>query len=159
MQNPPVPQHAWLRQLLGSWTYESEAVMGPGEPPMTFTGNEKVRMLGDLWVICEGEIAGEEVGHTVMTLGFDPPRGRFVGTFVGSMMTHLWIYDGSLDPSERILTLEAEGPSFTQEGQMVLYRDVIEIVDVDHRTLSSYAPGAEGQWVRFMQSRYQRVGS
>ena len=45
----------------------------------------------------------------MMSLGFDPQKGRFVGTFIGSMMTHLWIYDGALDASGQALILDAEG--------------------------------------------------
>jgi Protein of unknown function (DUF1579) len=54
------------------------------------------------------------------------------------MMTHLWVYDGALDPSERALTLEAEGPTD------------------DHRVLSSYTLGADGTWQQFMTVRYRR---
>lgn len=46
---------------------------------------------------------------TIMTIGYDPHRQRFVGTFVASMMTHLWMYEGALDDGERVLTLETEG--------------------------------------------------
>ena len=31
------------------------------------------------------------------TLGYDPAKKKYVGTFIASVMTHLWIYSGSLD--------------------------------------------------------------
>jgi Protein of unknown function (DUF1579) len=31
-------------------------------------------------------------------------KKRFVGTWIGSMMTYMWVYDGELDRSERVLT-------------------------------------------------------
>ena len=37
----------------------------------------------------------------IMTLGYDPQKKRFVGTLIGSMMTHLWVYDGALDAGRR----------------------------------------------------------
>jgi uncharacterized protein DUF1579 len=46
-----------------------------------------------------------------MTLGYDPEKKQYVGTWVGSMMSYLWVYDGSLDAEEKVLTLNAEGPS------------------------------------------------
>ncbi len=65
-----------------------------------------MRSLGGLWVLCEGrcEMPGGGAGTTVMTLGFDPARGLFVGTFIASMMTHLWLYEGGLDPELTVLT-------------------------------------------------------
>jgi hypothetical protein len=88
-------------------------------------------------------------------------RGRFVGTWVGSMMTHMWVYDGALDEAGKVLTLESEGPDMSPDavpGRMLLYRDVIELVSDDHRVLRSYARGADGQWQHFMTTHYRRTG-
>ena len=154
-------QHQWLSRLIGEWTYETEAIMTPGEPAMKFSGSEVVRSLGELWVLCEGqgEMPGGEIGHTIMTLGYDPRVGHFVGSFIGSMMTHLWIYEGALDATGRVLTLGAEGPSFTEEGKLARYRDVIEIYSADHRRLSSSALRDDGTWYEFMTAHVRRVGS
>jgi hypothetical protein len=97
-----------------------------------FAGSESVRSIGDFWVQCAGRGQMRDVSDTgdtaikVMTLGYDPHKGRFVGTWIGSMMAHLWIYDGSLDTSERALTLNAEGPNFAAEGKIGKFKDVIE---------------------------------
>jgi hypothetical protein len=50
-----------------------------------------------------------------MSIGWDPERGRFIGTFPSSMMAYLWLYDGVLEADGRVLTLSAEGPSYTDE--------------------------------------------
>ena len=155
----PQREHAWLQQLVGEWTYEHEATMGPDQPPMKATGTESVRSLGGLWTLAEGQgTTPDGAGCTMfMTLGFDPQKGRFVGTFVASMMTYLWVYDGWLDASERVLTLEADGPSFTDPGAMAKYRDVVEIVSEDHRTLRSSVLGDDGEWHEFMLAHYRRT--
>ena len=54
---------------------------------------------------------------TQITLGYDPAKKRFVGTWLGSMMTHLWIYDGELSADERTLTLSSEGPQHDRREQ------------------------------------------
>ena len=131
----------------------------PGKPPEKFAGTDSVRKLGDIWVLCEGRgnMPGGGIGTTLMTLGYDPARKCFVGTFVGSMMTHLWIYDGGqLDAAGKTLTLNAEGPSFAEVGKMAKYQDIIEFVSDDHRTLSSQTLGDDGQWQRFMTAHYRR---
>src|SRR5688572_22986296 len=116
----PQKEHHWLQKLVGDWTYEAEATMKPGDPPVKSTGSESVRSLGSLWVVAEGqgEMPGCGPATTVMTLGYDPQKKRYVGTWVGSMMTHFWIYDGALDTSEQVLTLDTEGPSMAGDGKM-----------------------------------------
>jgi len=92
-----------------------------------------------------------------MTLGYDPQKKRYVGTFIGSMMTHLWVYDGALDAAERVLTLDAEGPSMAAEGKMAKYQDVIELKSDDHRMLTSHVLGDDGTWHQFMTANYRRT--
>ena len=91
-----------------------------------------------------------------MTLGYDPARKRFVGTFIGSMMTHLWVYDGALDAAGKVLTLDAEGPTSPAEGKMAKYQDIIEFKSDDHRVLSSQMLGDDGKWHHFMTANYRR---
>jgi hypothetical protein len=159
MHAEPQKEHAWLQKLVGEWTTEAEAVMGPGKPPEKFTGTERVRPVGGLWVMCEGrgEMPGGGAATTVMTLGYDPAKKRYVGTFLGSMMTHLWVYDGGLDPAGRVLTLDTEGPSFGDPGKMATYKDVIEFKGDDHRVLTSHLLGEDGQWHGFMTAHYRRT--
>ena len=158
MDAKPQKQHQWLEQLVGDWTSEAECSMEPGKPAETFRGTERVRSLGGLWVVAEGqgEMPGGGPATTVMSLGYDPLTQRFTGTFIGSMMTHLWIYDGALDAAERVLTLEADGPSMADQTKMATYRDVIEFKSPDHRVLTSHARGDDGQWYAFMTAHYRR---
>ncbi len=157
MQAQPQQEHRWLQQLVGEWTFEGEAI-GPDQQAMRQTGTERVRSLGDLWIVAEGEgdMPGGGPATWMMTLGYDPQQERYLGTWVGSMMTHLWVYEGQLDETGKTLPLEAEGPGMTP-GSTARYRDVIELVSDDHRTLTSYVLGDDGQWHRFMTVDYRRV--
>jgi hypothetical protein len=158
MQAKPQKEHEWLHKLIGDWSFESECIMGPDQPAVKFGGTESVRSLGGLWVLCEGQGESPEgISQSIMTLGYDPAKKRYVGTFIASMMTYLWVYDGALDPEGLVLTLDAEGPSFTAEGKIVKYKDVIEFKSDDHRVLSSHTPGDAGQWHCFMTAHYRRV--
>lgn len=152
----PQSEHQWLQRLVGEWTYEHECIMGPDQPPMKATGIDTVRSLGGLWMLCEGkgEMPGGGTATSIMTLGYDPAKKRFVGTFIASIMTHLWIYEGTLEGN--VLTLDCEGPSFAGDGTMARYQDIIEFKSDDHRTLSSQVLGADGKWNRFMTAHYRR---
>ncbi|MGH8727713.1 MAG: DUF1579 domain-containing protein, partial [Burkholderiales bacterium] len=93
----------------------------------------------------------------LITLGYDPQRKRYVGTWIGSMMTYLWVYDGGLDAAGKVLTLNAEGPDMAVEGKMAKYKDVIEWKSDDHRVLTSHVLGDDGKWNQFMTANYRRV--
>ena len=154
----PQREHQWLQKLVGEWSYENEAECEPGKPKQKFTGTERVRSLGGLWTLGEGTGAmpGGGTANTLMTLGYDPDKKRFVGTWIGSMMTFLWVYDGSLDPAGRTLTLNAEGPDFSKPGKLAKYQDIIEFVSDDHRVLRSQTLGEDGKWQPFMEAHYRR---
>ena len=157
MKMEPQKEHNWLQKLVGEWTFEGEA-LEPGQPPSKSTGTESVRSIGDLWFLAEGqgEMPGCGAATMVMTLGYDPQKKRYVGTWVGSMMPHLWVYDGVLDEDERVLTLDAEGPSMAADGKMAKYRDVIEFKSDDHRVLTSHVLSDDGKWQQFMTAHYRR---
>ena len=93
----------------------------------------------------------------VPALGYDPQKKRYVGTWIGSMMTHLWIYDGELDASGKVLSLAADGPSFADPTKTAKYKDVIEIKNDGHRILTSHVLGEDGKWTQFMTAHYRRV--
>ncbi|NCJ07897.1 DUF1579 domain-containing protein [Synechococcales cyanobacterium C] len=150
-------EHQWLQQLVGEWIYEVEANMGSDQPIEKSTGTEQVKSLGGFWVVAEGQ--GEMCGSlatTIMTLGYDPHKQHYVGTWIGSMMSHLWIYAGELDPTGQVLTLNSEGPAMSGDGKMAQYKDVIEFKSPDHRVLTSHCLGDDGQWHQFMTANYHR---
>ena len=159
MLGEPQKEHEWLGKLVGEWTFEVEAAMGPDQPPMKSNGTETVRSVGGLWILAEGQgdMSGCGPATMLLTLGFDPKRNRFVGTWVGSMMTHLWVYDGGLDATGRVLTLDAEGPGMAGDGTLAKYQDIHEIVSDDHRILRSQILAVDGKWNQFMTARYRRT--
>jgi hypothetical protein len=152
-------EHEWLQQWVGEWAYECECVMKPGKPPETFKGSESVRTLGGFWVLCDGrgEMPGGGMAAMLMTLGYDSRQQRFVGSWAGSMMGHLWVYDGSLDAQKNVLTLNTEGPCCASDGKLVKQRDIIEVKNADRRLLNSYLLGEDGEWQLFMTTHYQRI--
>ena len=160
MKAEPQAEHRWLEQLLGAWTYEAECNMGPGKPPAKNSGRETVRSLGGLWIVAEGlgTMPGGGEATTILTLGYDAVEKRYKGTWIGSMMAKLWLYDGTLDAAGKVLTLDSEGPSFAGDGTTARYQDIVEIVGPDHRIFRSQTPGPDGGWNQFMVAHYRRQG-
>lgn len=151
-------EHQWLGRMAGEWSYEMEAEGEPGQPPIRESGAESVRSLQGVWVMCEsgGAMPDGSTFTSIMTLGYDPDAQRFRGTFLSSMMTYLWIYDGQLDAAGGVLTLDAEGPAYTGEG-MMNYRDTIQFQSDDHRVHTSSYQKGDGSWHQFMTVHYRRT--
>ena len=161
-EDAPVPEaprkeHEWLQQFVGEWESEAEASLGPDQPPLKCKGSETVRSLGGRWIVAELEnsVMGHKVS-AVLTVGYDPRKGKYVGTWVDSMQNHLWVYEGTVDAAGKVITLEAEGPSFTDPGKTAKYRDAVEFKSKDHRVLTSSVLGEDGRWVTFMTADYRR---
>ena len=116
------------------------------------------RSLQGMWLISEGcgESSEEGPWSSIMTLGYDPALGRYVGTFVGSMMSNVWMYQGKLDASGKRLVLDTTGPSFDGSGPCN-YRDAIEPVDADTWLLNSEMQNDDGSWTQFMHGKHSRA--
>lgn len=157
MMPQPQAEHHFLQRMVGEWTCETECIMGPDQPPMTSTATETVRAVGDLWVVAEGKMDGPDGKPmvTMLTLGFDPAKDKFVGTFAASCMTHLWIYEGPRT-GDRI-DLDTTGPSFTDPAATAPYIDSHEFLDADTRTVTSVYFMPDGKKVQFMKATYKRV--
>lgn len=148
-------EHRWLEQLVGRWTYES---VDAGPEDCASAGVETVRMLGDFWLIAEaeGEAGGQPATH-VITVGFDPQKGKFFGSFVTSMMPSFWIYEGTLDADGKALRLKSEGPRFDGQPGTAMYEDSIEIISPDEHLFRGRAQQDDGSWKDFMVTRYRRA--
>jgi hypothetical protein len=156
----PQGEHAWLQRLVGDWECDAPppppGVALPPDAPSTLVTT--YRTLDGVWLVGESAMPSPDgtMGHTLMTVGFDPARGRFVGTWIGSMMTHLWVYDGELDPDGRTLLLYADGPDMAGTGAMVQYCDSIEFVEADRHVFRGSLRDENGGWKPFMELEFRR---
>lgn len=157
MDCKPGAEHLWLGSIVGDWVYETECVMGPGEAPMKMGGREKVRSVGGLWVVGEstGSMPDGAEATMILTLGFDPELKKFVGTWLGSMMGKLWVYDISREGNT--LNMESDGAAMDGSGKVVRYRDAMEIRSPDERGFRASTRNEDGSWTTFMTAVYRRA--
>ena len=94
---------------------------------------------------------------TYFALGYDVSFKEYRGCFFGSMSSHLWKYVGELSTDGKKMVLNCEGPSMTKDGETAPYRDIIEIIDADHRTFTSTGQDDKGEWQEFMKAYYTRA--
>jgi len=152
----PLPQkeHKFLEQFVGEW--ETEINM-PGKGAVKANGIEIARMLGGFWVVGDGK--SELMGMpftSVLTLGYDPQKKKYVGTWVDSVSSYLWKYEGTLDSTGKILTLDTEGPCPLRPGELVKFKEVTEFKSKDHRIFKSSILGEDGKWTTMVTVESKR---
>jgi hypothetical protein len=149
----------FLRGLAGEWSVESEARLGPGLDPVRSEARESARLIGGKWLVAEGSgvTPNGQPFTSILTLGPGSSGEGFVGTWIDSMQSHMWVYSGSLDAAGRVLTLETEGPVFGDPTRPARYREIIEVPDPHRKVMRSLILGPDGQWFEFARSEYRRT--
>ena len=159
MATKPISEHQWLQQLVGEWRVEMDMNMGPDQPTQKSEGSESVKSVGGLWAFGEGKAAmpdGTPMSH-YSTLGYDVSFKEYRGCLFFSVSSHLWTYVGELSADGKVMTLSCVGPNMIKDGETANYRDVIEILDADRRTRTSYGQDENGEWQLFVKAHYTRV--
>jgi hypothetical protein len=153
----PAKEHDLLNQFAGEWDVVTECTPEPGKDPVKCEGKESAKMLGGFFLVSEGEadMMGMPV-KSVLTIGYDPAKKKYIGTFLCSMDSTLWNYVGSLDESGKKLTLETEGPIPFTPGKTAKFRETLELKDKDHKEFTSLMQGDDGKWTEVAKMKYTR---
>ena len=152
----PTPEHRWLQQLEGTWKFVGECKTPEGSSKQE--GTQTIRRFGELWTLFEADTKmDQEPMQSIITLGFDPAKGKFVGSFVATMMSSFWTYEGTLDAAKKVLPLNSEGPRMDGKPGSAQYQDEIEIVSKDEYIFRARLQQDDGTWIEFMTSRYTRT--
>lgn len=155
-----LPPADFLEALAGEWSVVSEAKLGPGQEPLRSESREVARMIGGTWLVAESTGTARGTPFTsILTLGWDPSRERFVGTWISGRQTHMWTYTGSLDPSGSRLTLETEGPIMGDPERLAQYREIIEVEGPSSKVMRSMILGPDGEWFEFQRAEYRRIAA
>jgi hypothetical protein len=153
----PVKEHEALAKFAGEWETKAECIVAPGQEPITCEGTESAKMVGGFWLMSRGH--GDMMGtpvDSVLTIGFDPKTKKYVGTFLCSADSTLWKYEGEMDASGKKLTLRTEGPLMTDPTKTGKYKEVLELVDKDHKRFTSYMIDENGKETKFVTMEYRR---
>jgi hypothetical protein len=105
----PGEPHRLLATLEGSWNTRTRGWMEPGSPPMEGTGTCEQKMLLDgryLQQEYRGEMGGDAFAG-INIIGYDNHTGKYVSTWIDSMSTGIYYFEG---------TAGADGKTITQES-------------------------------------------
>ena len=150
----PGPEHQVFAKDVGTWDAEIEIRFAPGASPERQKGTARNRLAcGGLWLVSDfvSETSGFE-GHGVY--GFDPARGKYVGTWVDSARSFLVVSEGSYDAASRIMTFTTEAT--IAPGRSMRWRETTETLDADTQVWRSFMPAPDGSEFEMMTVTYRR---
>lgn len=147
----PVKEHEFLQKFVGEWDVESEGAGMKNKAVM------RSSMLGKLWLVNSSDHKMQGMKLTSMQIiGYDSDKKKYVGTWVDSMTSFLWRYEGTVDKTGSKLTLDTQGPSMSGDGTMVKYQDAFEFKDKDTIIATSAMQDDNGNWSVFMKGTAKR---
>lgn len=152
----PTAHHAAMARAAGTWDAVLKMYMEPGKPPVVTKGVEVNKVvLGGLWL--QSEFSSEMMGAPFEgrgLFGYDPATGKHVGTWVDSMSTAQGISTGTCKDGCREVTSFMEAPGM--DGKPTTYKEITVEKDADHRTMTMFVKGANGQFTVNLEIEYTR---
>jgi hypothetical protein len=159
MHEMPKPQkeHAWLMQLEGEWISDVKMPGAPDQPGVETKGSETARSIGGFWIVAENK--GDMMGTPftgLLTLGYDTNKDKYIGTWIDSVTSYMWVYEGSVDSTGKVLTLNTEGPSPMNPETTCKFKETLELKGHDHKVFTSSFQDESGEWQTMVTINYQR---
>jgi hypothetical protein len=151
----PGPEHAMLKEDVGTWDASVEMVM-PGAPAMPPSKGVEVNAIScnGLCLVTDfkGDVMGAPFqGHGITT--WDPARKVYIGSWSDSMAAGLATTEGTWDAAKKILNSTMTAPD--GNGGTVKMRSTVEY-SAGKRVFSLYAPGPDGKEMPTMRITYTR---
>lgn len=151
----PGPEHAILKEDVGSWDASIEMMM-PGAPAMPPSKGVEVNAMscGGLCLATEfkGEVMGAPFqGHGVTT--WDPAKKIYVGSWSDSMAAGLATTESTWDAAKKTMNATMLTPD--GNGGTVKIRSTVEY-SAGKRVFSMYMPGPDGKEMPSMRITYTR---
>jgi hypothetical protein len=152
----PGAPHKVLEGMAGKWITKTKAWMEPGKPPSDSTGTCEAKMLlGGRYL--QQEYMGDMMGSTftgINIIGFDNYTKKYVSTWIDSMSTGIYFFEG---------TSSADGKTITQESRYddpvqgpTTWRSVSRIVDANSMEYEMFITGKVGKDEKMMEMTLTR---
>jgi hypothetical protein len=152
----PGERHQMLAKLSGSWTTRTKGWMEAGQAPIESTGTfEQKMILGQRYL--QQEYTSEMMGspfNGINVLGYDNYTKKYVSTWIDSMSTGIYFFEGTASADGKIITQECnyvdpvKGPS--------LWRSVTRIVDDNTMEYEMYLTPKGGNEEKMMEMTVTR---
>ncbi len=105
----PGDPHKRLASMVGSWTTKTKGWMEPDKPPMEGQGTCEQKMLLDGRYL-QQEYTGDMMGEPftgINLIGYDNHTKKYVSTWIDSMSTGIYYFEGTASPDGKTITQES----------------------------------------------------
>lgn len=153
----PGPEHTALLERVGTWDVACTYFMDPTQPPMQNAAKETIEAVGGFWTVSrfETDFMGTPfVGRC--TLGYDPLKEKYVGTWIDSMSCTLFVMEGRYDDEGKVLTMHHEGP-IPGTDHVTTWRSTTESLDGGKLKFEMFFHTPDGNEVKSMSYIYTRA--
>jgi len=141
----PGEPHRLLARMEGTWDARSKYSMEPGQPETESTGTVEQRMiLGGRYL--QQEHSSEMMGAPftgINLIGYDNHTKKYVSTWIDTMSTGIYYFEGTADPDGEVITQECryddpvKGPT--------VWRSITRLVDDDTVVYEMYGVDEKGK--------------
>jgi len=152
---PGVP-HKLLAGMAGSWSVRGLCAMEPDQPPVEHVGTSEQRMIFDGRFL-QQEFSGEMMGSPFSGIGFtgyDNQSGKYVSTWMDTMGTGIYYFEGTAGPDGRTITQTCSYDDPVRGP--VTWRNVTRIVDDNTLEIEMFSIDQSGTEEKMAQMTYSR---
>ena len=115
----------------------------------------RVEFRGGFWLVDHftGEFGGMKFEGRGFT-GYDPIKGKYVGTWFDSMSPSMMVLEGSYDAAGKVLTMTGMGVGM--DGKPAMHRMVTTHTGADTMEFEMFVTGEDGKEAPMMKISYTR---
>lgn len=151
----PGPQHAMLKEAVGTWNTETKHWMGPGEPSVSKGVAVFTMLMGDRYLQEDftSSFGGMEFkGRGIY--GFDNAKQKYTSAWCDNMSTGLMTMVGTYDEATKTMTLKGEAEM--TPGKKTQMRIVEKRLDKDTYLMEMYSTEPGSKEIKTMEIKYTR---
>jgi len=153
----PGAPHKQLASLAGHWTTRTRAWMEPGKPPVEGKGTCEQKMILDGHYL-QQEYTGEMMGSPftgINLIGYDNHVKKYVSTWIDSMSTAIYYFQGKASADGKTITQEASYDDPVR-GPMA-WRSVTRIVNENTLEMEMFLTPKGGKEEKMMEMTVARA--
>ena len=155
----PTPEHERLAKEVGTWDATIKSWMqGPGSEPAVSKGVQVTKMMpGGMWLLSsfEGKF-GDMDFHGAGQTGYDPKKGKYVGTWVDSMASEIMVTEGDYDSKNHTMTMHSKGTDPSGKPYDARMSTKYEAEDTMVFTMEMKSEETKGEFIKVMEITYKR---